>query len=113
MSKFAEIRVNLATTSNVWHGKATRCYLKEGVSAAPERFLLELDPVIKTGEDKDGNPTKNYRLYGDQTFMFVECSYFDAASPALIEWNGKTVVWCRLATGLADAEIALADRCPA
>jgi hypothetical protein len=113
MSKFTEIRLNIATTAGTWHAKATRAYLKEGITVVPDRFLLEIDPEIKVGETQDGKPTRNYRLYGDHTFMFVECSYFDAASPALIEWNSKTVVWCRLATGLADAEIALADRCPA
>ncbi len=112
MSKFTELRINFATSSGTWHSKATRAYMKEGVSSAPEKFLMELDPVIKEGQDAQGNLTRNYRLYGDSTFAFVECSYFDSANPALIEWQGKTVIWCRVAQGLAQAEEDLADQCP-
>jgi hypothetical protein len=113
MSKCIEFRINFATETGVWHGKATRAYLKEGVVQAPEKFLMELDPEIKLGQDASGKETRNYRLYGDSTFAFIECSYFEEAEPALIEWRGKKVLWCRPAVGMVDAERDLADRCPA
>ena len=113
MSKCIEFRINFATSTGVWHGKATRAYLKEGVSVPPEKFLMELDPVVKVGQDAAGKETRNYRFYGDSVFAFMEVSYFEESQPALIEWNGKKVLWCRPAQGMAQAEQALADRCPA
>ena len=112
MSKHIEFRLNIATTAGTWHVRATRAYMKEGVTQVPEKFLLELDPEIKLGQDASGKETRNYRLYGDSVFMFAECEYFDSANPALLDWHGKKVLWCRHAAGMTQAEAELADRCP-
>ena len=113
MSKHTEFRINFATTEGKWHPKATRAYMKENVASVPDKFLLEIDPEIKIGQDAAGNETRYDRFYGDQVFAFMEVSYFEEAEPALIEWRGKKVLWCRPAVGMVDAERDLADRCPA